>query len=392
MINQHISSNPEQEPIGGQQDIPGFAPQQSSETLDKIQSALQAAQEASAKLAAATHDASLALEKYATEASATAQHPQGYAGALSGHLQGSSQPSVTPEPEPAMPSPSSTGQVYFTTTISNVDLSRPAEQVATPTPAAPIAVPPAPTLIEGIPPVIPPALTPTPVEPTPAPVVEPFAASPVPTPITSIPPVIPPTQIPVADPTLPSTSAPTFVEATPLVVPPVTTNAAPLALSPTQDSRGLDALGGGVHPSALDPLAPSGFFAEGASNLDGAQDFSALIAEKPLTPKLPYYIYIIIGCLVAAATSVLVFFVPASETLETSAMFLPFVIVGAVLFLTGVFMTFPVWSVSRSRTLDKNGLFTRAFLRAALSTILVMFLWFEAIIISDLFRLGQLSL
>lgn len=376
MADQHSNENFRQEPSAVPLDNLDASLQQDSETLKKIQSALKAAQEASEKLASATHDASSALEKYAADTHESAQKSQAFMQPLvassdvsQDEVQAAVIPDVVPAVSaPATPSvsppavapevlaaevqsgddivflakekesipatPSQTGQVYFTTTISNIDPNAP----------APLYVPP--------------------------------GYAPVPT-IQSV------------NPVLTNTSA--------VVVPSV--GNPPMA----QDSRGLDFTGAVIAPS-LDAggtaqgetvsgsFAPSGFFSQGTTSMEAAQDFSTLIDTRPPTPKAPYLIYIILGCICAGIISGLVFLVPQQETLEASSLFMPFIVLGALLFVVGVFMTLPVWLVSRGRIADHKGLFARAFLRSSFSTILVMFLWFEAIIISDLFRLGQLSL
>jgi hypothetical protein len=165
---------------------------------------------------------------------------------------------------------------------------------------------------------------------------------------------------------------------------------------PLSDSAGLDVETPQTPTAYTDSaqFSPSGFFTEGTTtDLDAAQDFSTVgePTHSP-TPRVPYFLYLIFGCLAVIATSWVVFTIPETSTLEASSKFPFLVVAGIVLFGIGAFIWIPVWLVSRARTTNYKGLLARAFLRAALCTALITFLWVEALVISDMFRMGQLSL
>lgn len=145
-------------------------------------------------------------------------------------------------------------------------------------------------------------------------------------------------------------------------------------------------------PAAAEPPRPM-YFADKPVDIEDARDFSTLTdLPRERVPRAPFVLFVIAGAALAGFASWSVFQVPVGASMLGSQYYPALLMAATVMVALGLLMVLPVWLVARTEVSERPGLFTRVFFRASLCTALVVFLWVGALVLSDLLRLGQLSL
>lgn len=144
-------------------------------------------------------------------------------------------------------------------------------------------------------------------------------------------------------------------------------------------------------PDVAEPPRPM-YFPDKPVDIEDARDFSTLANLPERMPRVPFVLFVIAGAVLAGFTSWAVFQVPAGTSVLESQYYPAIIMAAAVMVALGLLMVIPVWLVARTEVSERPGLFTRVFFRASCCTTLVVILWVGALVLSDLLRLGRLSL